>query len=164
MHFTTLIQTQKSDAGDQLIDEKGGGGGGSGGGGGKLVPRQFMDLGLATNTETDEPSMSSSDGDRRSRSPGNTGEVASSSSKRHSPDQGSNWGSNNNNNKVPKFSSSSSPGKDVDQTEATMRKARVSVRARSEAPMVLSSFQHLKYHLSIFGKKNQFSNTKLESN
>ncbi|KAJ4715729.1 putative WRKY transcription factor [Melia azedarach] len=37
-------------------------------------------------------------------------------------------------NKVPKFSSSSR--KNVDQMEATMRKARVSVRARSEAPMV----------------------------
>lgn len=150
MHFTTLIQNQKAgDAGDPMDEKAGGGGGGGqekvrhGGGGGnnnsnKLVPRQFMDLGLATNTDTDEPSMSSSEGrsGERSRSPGTTGEVASS--KRHSPDQGSNWGSS----KVPKFSSSSSSsGKDVDQTEATMRKARVSVRARSEAPMVpISTF------------------------
>nr|AQX45439.1 WRKY transcription factor 3-like protein [Luffa aegyptiaca] len=154
MHFTTLIQNQKAgDAGDPMDEKAGGGGGGGqekvrhGGGGGnnnsnKLVPRQFMDLGLATNTDTDEPSMSSSEGrsGERSRSPGTTGEVASS--KRHSPDQGSNWGSS----KVPKFSSSSSSsGKDVDQTEATMRKARVSVRARSEAPMITDGCQWRKY-------------------
>lgn len=134
MQFTTLIQTQKAaDAGDST-DEKAGDqetirhGGGGANNGNKLVPRQFMDLGLATNADIDEPSMSSSEG-RSDRSPGTTGEVASS--KRHSPDQGSNLGSN----KASKFISSSS-GKDVDQTEATMRKARVSVRARSEAPMV----------------------------
>ena len=148
MQFNTLIQTQKTeDVGDPIEENPDGSGGGGNNNNNnntnisnKLVPRQFMDLGLATNTENDEASMSSSEGrsGERSRSPGNTGEVASS--KRQSPDQSSNWGSNNNNNnnKVPKFSSSS--GKEVDQTEATMRKARVSVRARSEAPMVIISF------------------------
>lgn len=139
LHFKTFIQTQMKAAAVDPIDEKAiGGGGGDGGGGGgnnKLVPRQFMDLGLATNMETDESSLSSSEGrSGGERSPGTTtGEVASVAAKRHSPDQGSNnWGSN----KVSKFSSNSS-GKELDQTEATMRKARVSVRAKSDTTMVI---------------------------
>jgi hypothetical protein len=113
-----------------------------------VVPRQFMDLRLATNGNkiADENSLSSSEGrsHERSGSPGTNGEVKASkegivfdqdkkellgrkTGREDSPDQG--WAPNN---KLPRFNSP----KDVDQTEATMRKARVSVRARSEATMV----------------------------
>lgn len=106
-----------------------------------LVPRQFMDLGLAaaaaTGGDIDELSQSSSEGRSgdRSKSPaaGNNeekkgiGENKGVLEREESPDLGSN--------KIARLNSSSKTS--VDQTEATIRKARVSVRARSEAPMVL---------------------------
>lgn len=124
------------------------------GGNEAVVPRQFMDLSLAAAAaaanggggDTDELSLSSSEGrsQDRSRSPGNNEEHRNNNEdgmvfdqdkkanigREDSPDQGSQgWSSN----KVARFNSSKS---NVDQTEATIRKARVSVRARSEAPMV----------------------------
>lgn len=82
-------------------------------------PRQFMDLGLAA-AQTDE---TSSEGRRgaRSRSP-----VNCDDGREESPDNGSDQGGPS---KDPKLIDSAA-------AEATMRKARVSVRARSEAPMV----------------------------
>lgn len=171
MHLVTLMQQENNDgkaAEDQMqmeeikLEEKKPK---PNGGGGQIVPRQFMDLGLAaaaaTPDHTDhEPSLSNSSEGRsdqdRSGSPpppppnnnnnnteaaskeiglrkrGNSEEggpgAAAGTGREDSPDQG--WGSAN---KGPRFNSS----KTVDnQTEATMRKARVSVRARSEAPMV----------------------------
>lgn len=114
--------------------------------GGVVVPRQFMDLGSGTIAETKEVSQSSSEDRTISASPrnmNNTGknEVVSfdkgRDGKRDGRDQESpesetrGWVPN----KVSKLNTSSTP---VDQptAEATMRKARVSVRARSEAPMV----------------------------
>ena len=105
---------------------------------GLMVPRQFMDLGLAAGAtvETDEASLSSSEGRsgrERSRSPTNNVEASTGGSdgRDDSPEKGSQgWGPN----KAQRLNNGS---KNVDQaTEATMRKARVSVRARSEAPMV----------------------------
>ncbi|KAL1370981.1 hypothetical protein AAHE18_01G099400 [Arachis hypogaea] len=80
------------------------------------VPRQFMDLRLATNGAEigEEASLSLSE-------------------KSESPEK-----KNGNSYDQEKNSRENSPSapRNVDQAEATMRKAIVSVRARSEAPMV----------------------------
>lgn len=145
MHLVAVTQDQKpeiSDGNRKSDDKKENGR--------LMVPRQFMDLGLAAANNSDSPS--SSEGGTRdrtgspvnnSRDPAEVGiglepdkkESASGRQKREeSPDQ--EWLPN----KVPR---SISPPKSVDQTEATMRKARVSVRARSEASMV-SDFSIIK--------------------
>lgn len=110
------------------------------------MPRQFLDLGRSA--EADEMSHSSSDERTRSATPQTNMETASVKNngnqenssfrdgkrvgREDSPDSESQgW----NPSKVQKLNSP--PSKVIDQsTEATMRKARVSVRARSEAPMV----------------------------
>lgn len=108
------------------------------------MPRLFMDLGPGAIAEINEVSQSSSEDRTISGSPRNinTGksEIVSFDKDRdgrrvgreESPEsETQGWVPN----KVPKLNAS----KAIDHqssTEATMRKARVSVRARSEAPMV----------------------------
>lgn len=130
------------------------------GGGGVIVPRQFMDLRLAPSTATetaDETSLSSSEGRTsvggrdRSQSPpgtnieGSTAAAAAAAGggsyvrEDDSQEKSSHWAPN-------KVSRVSQAPKNVDQaTEATMRKARVSVRARSDAPMITDGCQWRKY-------------------
>lgn len=133
MHIFSLMKTQKQDKKINSISEvelaaR------------EVVPRQFMDLGLASNNngagngDGDEPSSTSSE-ERRSGSAGNNnGKTREDSPADHDHQSSQGWGYQK---KLPTTASSDqSAAKDNDQTEATMRKARVSVRARSEAPMV----------------------------
>ncbi|KAK8981370.1 hypothetical protein V6N11_060042 [Hibiscus sabdariffa] len=143
-HLITLMQQQQDGKGEKPEEQKKSNGE-------LMVPRQFMDLGLAAavaaaaEVETEEPSLSSTDGRSQDRSGSPNAEVASKdfrSRKRGSSEEGRGTGREDSpdGNKVPRFNSS----KTVDQTEATMRKARVSVRARSEAPMIVCFFVLLK--------------------
>ncbi|XP_031092622.1 probable WRKY transcription factor 31 [Ipomoea triloba] len=111
--------------------------------GGIKFPRIFMDLGLATRRSNDgavdEANLSSSpEGqnvrERSSRSP---------TSREESPEKGSSsgWGPN----KVPRLDHGPESSSVDQATEATMRKARVSVRARSDAPMITDGCQWRKY-------------------
>ncbi|RRT73382.1 hypothetical protein B296_00004448 [Ensete ventricosum] len=95
--------------------------------GGVLVPKQFMDLGPAVNDV--EPSNSSTASPDRSASPPADVDVGSMSYNRHKNDGSNTTDQSSNPNKALKLNPTNQA------QEATMRKARVSVRARSEAPM-----------------------------
>ncbi|WOK97284.1 putative WRKY transcription factor 31 [Canna indica] len=127
MHLAALMQqrSNKNQAMGEKIEAK------SSENDGVIVPRQFMDPGPAAAAAADEPSNSSTASPERSSSPHEHIEVGSMDN----PEQS--W--NPNKALITKTSS------EAQAQEATMRKARVSVRARSEAPMITDGCQWRKY-------------------
>ncbi|GMI93296.1 hypothetical protein like AT1G62300 [Hibiscus trionum] len=99
----------------------------------EVMPLKILD----PRAETTEMMSTHSTSEERTRS-GTPQNVEKRIGREESPESES-WGPNS---KVPKLN----PAKPIDQsTEATMRKARVSVRARSEAPMITDGCQWRKY-------------------
>ncbi|XP_027351176.1 probable WRKY transcription factor 31 [Abrus precatorius] len=119
------------------------------------VPKQFLDIGPSGTAEVDDQVSDSSSEERtRSSTPqnnntevgtrdcvrNNTNNSKNESGREESLDSESQgWAPN----KLQKLNPSSSM--DQSTAEATMRKARVSVRARSEAPMISDGCQWRKY-------------------
>uniref|UniRef100_M1BZU6 WRKY1a transcription factor n=1 Tax=Solanum tuberosum TaxID=4113 RepID=M1BZU6_SOLTU len=133
MHLATLMQQQQQqqisttqNTHDQIVEAKFDQE--------KIVPGRFLELGRSDN-DLSHNSHSSSEERTVSKSPRNDTQVTrhNKAGREESPESES-WVPN----KVPKLNSSM-------PTDATMRKARVSVRARSEAPMISDGCQWRKY-------------------
>lgn len=161
MHFATLMQEQQTQKAkrrinDEMINR------------GEVIPRQFMDLHQA---EKDDPSQTSSEGRLResSRSPmkdkvdqieyNKTQKICSNKEiiqldldksdlgngtarREDSPDYAIPGSVPN---KVPRFSTSRDADQQHSDTMSMIRKARVSVRARSDAVMISDGCQWRKY-------------------
>ncbi|KAH9613271.1 hypothetical protein KSS87_013249 [Heliosperma pusillum] len=164
MHLVTLMQQQQLQKSENTQEHEANIQGKTDEKKSNMVPRQFLDLGPSCNNETVEiPSQTMSDQertqDRSTGSPKNMMEIASRNNvsnkdvmlydngkgiREESPEDSETQGWVPN--KVPKLNVPrvNSP---VEQAaaEATMRKARVSVRARSEAPMISDGCQWRKY-------------------
>ncbi|KAL2524080.1 WRKY transcription factor 6 [Abeliophyllum distichum] len=135
MHLATLMQQQKnskteSTQENQTVDRKSESEDKKQENSGSIVPRQFLELAPGdqelSHSSSEERTLSGSPAHNKKR----IGREESPASEDWAP------------NKAPKLN----PFKPVDQsTEATMRKARVSVRARSEAPMISDGCQWRKY-------------------
>ncbi|XP_045800241.1 probable WRKY transcription factor 31 [Trifolium pratense] len=119
--------------------------------GGGMVPRQFLAITNGTTEVDDQVSNSSSDERTRSNTPmnnqiegGTRDHIRNNNGKNGRDDspesETQGWGPN----KAQKILNSSNVN-DQANTEATMRKARVSVRARSEASMISDGCQWRKY-------------------
>ncbi|XP_028804670.1 probable WRKY transcription factor 31 [Neltuma alba] len=116
-----------------------------------LVPRQFIELGLASingvGTNSDEPSLSSSvrRSSDRSRSPLSvecSARIIGSDDKKEFNREFESSEEETDGNINQKYSP---PTNVDDQLEAIMRKARVAVRVQSEAPMITDGCQWRKY-------------------
>ena len=114
---------------------------------GQIVPRQFLDLGPSNQAHSSSEERTQSESGINNVELSHNGNRINSMGKRVGRDdspESESW----NPNKTPKLAAaaSNSNSKAIEQaTEATMRKARVSVRARSEAPMITDGCQWRKY-------------------
>ncbi|MED6208367.1 WRKY Transcription Factor [Stylosanthes scabra] len=129
MHLVTLMQQQQHTPKD--VEEKVVVGG---------EARQLLDSG-----NNDQACDSSSD-DERTRSNTPHAQLGIKNDREDSPDSESQpWGPNKHQKTNTTTYPSSSNSVDQSSSEASMRKARVSVRARSEAPMISDGCQWRKY-------------------